>query len=214
MLLPSNVEPDKYLGKGYWYLGLFIIFLLIFLIGGAYTFFIHGSEYKDAFSFLAIAITGITSIVLALFTFLAFYVQYDANKKIQAQNLKLQQQIEVQSDNEHFYNMLGLHKENINEFKIKSYNSKFKSLKEIHAHGNLDAIIKTVEADSFELTEHITYGRRCFILMLNDFHYCAQLSFQTRERLSFILSDEVILMLAYRVFFWGSNSKHVSTYCI
>ncbi len=133
---------------------------------------------------------------------LAFYAQIVANQKIQEQFL-------VQQSTDHFYKMLELHKENINEFKIKSYSSKDVILKETHSHGNLDAIIKTVEAESFETTEYYTYGRRCFILMLNDIHYSIELCFQTRERLKFELEDEVLLQLAYRIFFWGSDSKHL-----
>lgn len=133
---------------------------------------------------------------------LAFYAQYVANRKIQEQFFE-QQAVG------HFYKMLELHKENVNEFKIKSFSSRDIISKETHTHGNFDVTIKTVEAESFETTEYYTYGRRCFILMLNDIHYCIQLCFETKERLELILEKEILLMLAYRIFFWGSDSKHL-----
>jgi hypothetical protein len=133
---------------------------------------------------------------------LAFYAQYKANSQIQYQFL-------IQQSTDHFYKMLELHKENINEFKIKSHSTRDKILKETHTHGDIDAIIKTVDAESFELTESFTNGRRCFILMLNDMHYCIEECFQAKERLQFILKDEILLKLAYRIFFWGSHSKYL-----
>lgn len=62
-------------------------------------------------------LSSIIGILIALITFLAFYVQYIANARISSQ-------FEKQQDNDHFYKMLELHKENINEFKIKSFSSR------------------------------------------------------------------------------------------
>lgn len=208
MLLPSNIQPDKYLGKGYWFLGIFIFVLLIFFAFGIFIILNFDSDklnrtlFNGAISFTVGAIGGIVSIILALFTFLAFYVQYDANKKIQ-------EQFNSQTANEHFYKMLELHKENINEFRIKSHTSLVAITKETHSHGNLDATIKTVETESFQPSEYYSYGRRCFILMLNDIHYCIQTSLDKAQEFNLILDTETILQLAYRVFFWGSHSKHV-----
>lgn len=63
-----------------------------------------------------IAIGGI------VLTFLAFYIQYQANKQVQDQ-FKLQQ-FESQ-----FYEMLTLHKDNINEMKIEGYEFDNKGIK-------------------------------------------------------------------------------------
>src|SRR5690606_21303038 len=54
------------------------------------------------------------AISAALLTFLAFWMQYQANQDIQ-------QQFKVQQFERQFYEMLRLYKENVNEMKIQGY---------------------------------------------------------------------------------------------
>ncbi|GAL74319.1 signal transduction histidine kinase [Nonlabens ulvanivorans] len=196
--LSFSVGKGDYLKIGIIILVVFIICLIVLLSLGFASLFTNSdtSTDNDTLSWMSGALGGLISIVLALFTFLAFYVQYLANQKIQ-------NQFREQQANEHFHKMLELHKSNIDEFSIKSHDKEDIRTTEIHTHGNLDAIIKTVDSKSLRSNNYQTRGRRCFILMLNDLHYSIQLSFQVKAANRLVLKDELVLKLAYRIFFLG-----------
>lgn len=84
-----------------------------------------------------IAIAGIS------LTFLAFYIQYEANKQVQ-------NQFKVQQFESQFYEMLKLHRENITEMKINGYD---------------------FEEDNGKMIkfEKSTEGRKLFVVMKKEF---------------------------------------------
>jgi len=69
----------------------------------------------------------------ALLTFLAFWIQYQANQDIR-------EQFKIQQFESQFYEMLRLHKDNVNEMKIQGYDNstteeyKTSNIKEIKIH--------------------------------------------------------------------------------
>ena len=54
------------------------------------------------------------TLIGAVITFFAFYVQYEANQNLKNQFIK-------ERNNEHFYEMLKIHIENVKDFRIESY---------------------------------------------------------------------------------------------
>jgi hypothetical protein len=134
-LLPKNIEPDKYLGKGLEYLAL-SIFLIIIILGISFYAIITGSiNLGELGSYLSGAIGSIIALLIAVFTFLAFYVQYDANKKIQ-------EQFKVQQFESQFYKMLDIHIKNVEAFRISGFN--LTNRKEIEIKGR-DIFISLVK---------------------------------------------------------------------
>lgn len=162
----------------------------------------------------------------ALLTFAAFYVQYKANQKIQ-------EQFKVQQSSDHFYKMLDLHLKNVDQFNIKSYAKSYyetglwdvesskgvlhqaieprsKELQEIIlGKGQKKITIKPNK--QFEIEKNLILGKNCFILMLKDLHYCIEKCVEYNNDLITVLrlSNSDILNLAYRIFFWGTNSNHI-----
>jgi hypothetical protein len=142
----------------------------------------------------------------AVITFFAFYVQYEANQNLKNQFVKEQ-------DNAHFYEMLKIHIDNIKEFRIESFYLNKTSQKK-KRNKEIKKILKEFwfkEADEL-ISENIlpksTLGRRCFVLMLKDLHLTIELASQENKKLTNCLEDEMLLKVAYRIFFWGINSHH------
>lgn len=90
-LLPENIEPDKYLGKGTRYLVYTIILILFVLIIFFNAILNKNTTTENLVSILGNTLGVFVALLIAVFTFLAFYVQYDANKKIQNQFIKQNQ---------------------------------------------------------------------------------------------------------------------------
>ncbi|WP_271766771.1 putative phage abortive infection protein [Aquimarina algiphila] len=110
-LLPDNIEQDKYLGKGNEYLYFSLVTIIIILVSIFLASFFEEIDLGDLGSILSGTLGPVIALLVAIFTFLAFYVQYDANKKIQLQ-------FKVQQFESQFYKMLDLHKSNIEEMNV------------------------------------------------------------------------------------------------
>lgn len=95
------------------YIALAIFGFLILLI----PFFSNSIQYKDLGS-IGDAVGGILNplvgIAAALLTFLAFYIQYQANQQIQ-------KQFEIQKFESQFYEMIKLYRENVNEMRYEKH---------------------------------------------------------------------------------------------
>ncbi|WP_293743106.1 putative phage abortive infection protein [uncultured Pedobacter sp.] len=154
-----------------------------------------------------VAIAGV------IVTGLAFYIQYQANKQVQDQ-FKLQQ-FESQ-----FYEMLKLHKENVNEMSIEGYNYET----QIEEDGAM-IIYTHINDDSFDLNQGFPdqsknrkeiEGRKIFYLMVKELHalyhvikyVCIKINpLDLDEKLNFIndkLKNEYF-KLAYNIFFSGKD---------
>ncbi|CAM4331424.1 putative phage abortive infection protein [Zobellia roscoffensis] len=95
------------------YIGLAIFGFLILLI----PFFSNHIKYKDLAS-MGDAVGGILNplvgIAAALLTFLAFYIQFQANKQVQ-------KQFEIQKFESQFYEMIKLYRDNVSEMRYEKY---------------------------------------------------------------------------------------------
>lgn len=150
-----------------------------------------------------IAIAGV------IVTGLAFYIQYQANKQVQDQ-FKLQQ-FESQ-----FYEMLKLHKENVNEMAIEGYDYKLKKTDE-ECKAIYDRVKEAKKCDSPYLEDdnikdkkELT-GRKIFYLMLKEFHSTYEIVKSIIDKYPHLkehskkdLSNKY-LKLSYNVFFSGKE---------
>ncbi len=225
----QNNEPyDK---KIYW-LGswLSILFIGIACIGFSILLLPYVS---DNYNFQNLGVLGdtvggflnpIIAIAAALLTFLAFYVQYQVNEQVK-------KQIHTQQTTDHFYKMLDLHIRNVEAFKIDSYRFEsfyndsfivFKMYENLSDSLKLnDAVFKiisnkkrnlfrrTVNEPDYTIEKNRVQGRRCFMLMIKDLHYILHITNQINERFKNKLSNKNANELAYKIFFWGSNSNYV-----
>jgi len=154
-----------------------------------------------------VAIAGV------IVTGLAFYIQYQANKQVQDQ-FKLQQ-FESQ-----FYEMLKLHKENVNEMSIEGYSYE----NQIEKDGAM-IIYTHINDDNFDLNQGFPdqsrnrreiEGRKIFYLMVKELHaiynvikyVCIRVNpLDLDEKLNFINDAMKIeyFKLTYNIFFSGKD---------
>ncbi|WP_182250132.1 putative phage abortive infection protein [Cellulophaga baltica] len=233
---PNNIKEEKYLGLGIKYLiyGLVLIFIMIFL--ACLALFSTDASSKEIGSFLSGTIGAIIAFLVAFFTFLAFYFQYEANNQIQAQ-------FKIQKTNDHFYKMLDIHLKNIDSFNINSYRLEnnddqceiFNGNK-TYISGSFKEAFKemfiTIPSASMEINEipdliikniknyyinvintnnnlEQQIGKRAFLVMTKDFHFCHYSVINANQFFNCELSIEECNELAYRIFFWGTYSNHI-----
>lgn len=151
------------------------------------------NEIGDMFGGTMAPFVGIGGVI---FTFLAFYMQKLANDDIQKQFRE--QQFEAQ-----FYEMLRLHKENVNEIEViaKDININSDGTEKFQINGNL-AFLK----HNFNISKHSqinnlrTYrGREAFRVMKNEF----EIYYSEAKALKLTDIDETDFHAAYELFFWG-----------
>lgn len=224
-LLPDNIKPDKYLGKGTEYLYFFIVLILMVIMFLSFGLFYKDVSIGEIGAILSGTIGTLVALLVAIFTFLAFYVQYDANKKIQSQ-------FKYQQASDQFYTMLNLHNNNVREFRINSFQS---TIKEFRYKLKVNDKVKDKKCDlksvvlKILLAEHnavrfeilksyvnnfpdknVVTGRRCFLLMVKDLHFaifCIKI-INNSYLIKLEPNDEI--ELAYKFFFWGTNSRHTN----
>ncbi|MBD1421629.1 putative phage abortive infection protein [Sphingobacterium chuzhouense] len=92
-------------------------------------------------------------------TGLAFYMQYKANKVVLIANDQLKEQFKLQQFESQFYEMLRLHKENVNEMEINGYEYSFFN----------DSTEKVKDSNINKRREDkVTYGRKVFVTMVKE----------------------------------------------
>lgn len=157
------------------------------------------NEIGDAFGGTVSPIITFIGIIL---TFLAFYIQYKANKEQREQftqsltnqkldTIKQDKTWRIERFESRFYELLRLHKENLSEIKIKN---------------NTLNGIEVIEA------------RNVFVLMFNEFRYTFWIckdeydTWKSNKDNIEIYSDEQLVRLAYIFFYVGvqSDNQHVS----
>jgi hypothetical protein len=109
-------------------------------------------------------------------TGLAFYMQYKANEQ---QKQLFEQQMKIQKFESQFYEMLHLHRENINEMKINGYD---------------------FEEEKFNRVERITEGRKVFVTMKTEFECILSIYKHIHGPLT-----EEAFNKCYRLFFFGAT---------
>lgn len=135
-----------------------------------------------------------------LATFLAFYIQYKANRLQQTQfyHQLYEQKIQFKKSQleSQFYEMLRLHKENVNEMLITGYDvEKIISSDGPVMGGSITSFNKTVTTQA---KERQIQGRKLFVAMKTELE--AIFEFYKKYMSTF---DENSLKICYRVFFFG-----------
>ncbi len=140
-------------------------------------------------------IGGTTAPFIALFagflTFIAFWVQFKAN-------IEVQNQFKIQQFESQYFEMIRLHKENINEMKITGYSYLMSTSYETKNPEENKTITKTQ-------IERTIDGRKTFVSMVKELNACFSFCEDIGNRLG--VPKDKILIIAYRIFFFGSFSS-------
>jgi hypothetical protein len=196
---------NKWLKKNYGYLILLgLAFILLVFSFFAPAIFVQAAISKDL-DFTQTGTIGDTiggimnpfiAIAAAILTFLAFFIQYRANQDIR-------NQFKIQKFESQFYEMLRLHKENVNEMKITGYGISKEKTKNYSK-------TKKGKKKSFSFSETTSQtvryveGRKVFVTMFTELIACYEL-IENYASLHNCENDD-LLKLAYRIFFFGANS--------
>lgn len=188
-------EIFDYLGKAIFWFGVIFIGVLIFMFTPLFTSldFSKSGPFGDTLSGLSAILIGSLGVT---FTFLAFYVQFQANQSQREQFLTQLREQKAESDKQEliaridrfemrFFELIRLHKENVNEINIKN--------------GAIQ-------------------GRKSFVLLFQEFRfsYCILKHFILKEALNdwfpndsgFIKDDEeTITNIAFLIFFIGTGKN-------
>jgi len=137
---------------------------------------------------------GLTAIFI---TFVAFWVQFRANKQVQKQFAM--QQFESQ-----FYEMLRLHRLNVSEMKISGYEVLVSRTEETTDNNKKKSVTRS---QSSKRTE----GHKVFVTMSTELKCCYEFLEKYQADLGTNYAKKDLLGLAYRIFFFGSSSELISS---
>ena len=134
---------------------------------------------------LATTVNGLMSpliaIAAAILTFMAFWVQYNANQRIVNENKK--QQIERQ-----FYEMLKIHNDNVKTFYAKTY---------------IPFRISLRESEQTQWKELVVYGQDYLQVVLIEFNNIFEL-----VKSSFPEKKDKWFIISYNIFFFGAEYSY------
>jgi len=164
-------------------LGIFIVLITLFLVE---------DKFKEiAYSNFGSFVNGITApiigVIVGLLTFLAFKMQVEANRQVQ-------KQFELQQFESQFYELLRLHKENVNEMVIQGY---------VYEVGNkIEREVKGRKIFVSNITEFIT-----LLQIINNY-----INHIGKDRFLKKIGEKNIIKIAYNIFFFGLDSfeRHVN----
>ncbi len=140
------------------------------------------------------------AIAAAFLTFLAFYVQYQANEDVR-------KQFKIQQFENQFFEMLRLHKENVNEMNINGYSKSVEITREYNENNREK--IKLIRTER-SVDKFIT-GRKVFVSMVNELIFCCDFCIEMNKQNTKKYRKEDLLKLGYMIFFNGSNSDLLNT---
>ncbi len=177
-----------------WFIGLAIVgflTLLLPLMLKSYDYSSLGSLGDTVGGFL----NPLIGIAAALLTFLAFYIQYQANQQVQ-------KQFEIQRFENRFFEMLRLHKENVNEMR---YVKKNKGKNTLEGRKVFNVIYK-------EFTECLSEVRRfCKVYENQDYvreDYKVKLNeIIVKNKLNIELKELAIIDMAYSIIYFGVGKE-------
>lgn len=128
---------------------------------------------------------------------LAFYAQYRANAQVQ-------KQFQIQQFESQFYEMLRLHKENVNEMKISGYDVTIQESIQVVPNGEDESTQnKTITQSQ---TVKYTESRKVFVTMHTEFIALYELLEFYNEQYKTSIEKQELLKYAYKIFFFGVKS--------
>lgn len=218
MLTFKNIFDNyfKRVNKNYIITPLIVISLILIIVSFLSPYYFTKTDIGNSISFTEK--TGFTGDTLggimnpfialagAVLTFIAFYIQKIANDDIK-------NQFKIQQFESQFYEMLHLHRENLNEMNIEGY---------VFKYTDND---KSKEAKKDSKEEKITSGKKVFVTMLKEFEaihlICTKVFMFKFNRLLSPQKDfegkllkQLIFDHSYYVFFNGINlyKKNINRY--
>jgi hypothetical protein len=126
---------------------------------------------------------------------LAFYAQYRANAQVQ-------KQFRIQQFESQFYEMVRLHKENVNEMKITGYDLSIQESINYDISGQVTGNKTVTKSRAIKFTE----ARKVFVTMHTELIAIYELLESYDEKYFTGISKEALLKLAYQIFFYGVKS--------
>ncbi len=197
---------DKTLKVWIWILGFFSFLLIFFSFFAPWsllqpnilpdTDFSQGGELGKTIGGLMAPFIAIGA---ALLIFIAFLVQYQANQRIQ-------EQFKIQQFESQFYEMLRLHKENVNEMKITGYG--IIEQETLEYNGDKKSSKKTITKIQ---TTRFTEARKVFVTMVTELVACYELIEFYNNHWSTNYEKKELLKLAYQFFFFGVKSDLITS---
>lgn len=137
----------------------------------------------------------IIGVIAAFLTFLAFLVQYQANQQ-QRTDLKLER-----FENK-FFEMLRLHRENVNEMIIEGYDYNIIRKNSVELGVNF----KETKEETIEPIQKDTSGRKIFVAAFTELIACYEICRNTLHFESIDDKDEYLMKMAYFLFFNGAGN--------
>lgn len=163
--------------------------------------FILKLDNSQNYGIVGDTVGGILNPVVAIgagfLTFMAFLIQYEANKQVQ-------KQFKIQQFESQFYEMLRLYKENVSEMKIVGYEPIIERSVEKDV---TNTIVSTTE--TITVGNRLTEGRKVFVTMSTEFIACYELLKLYNSAWNLNFTPNIILKLAYDFFFFGADSDIV-----
>jgi hypothetical protein len=135
----------------------------------------------------------------AVLTFIAFYIQKIANDDIK-------NQFKIQQFESQFFEMLRLHRANIDEIKIVGYEMITSTSILKGTNGSSDITTITVSRQP-----RTTEGRKVFVTMVTELVACIELLRLYNINWDLNINEHSLFKLAYEFFFFGSKSEVVSS---
>ncbi|AXG70813.1 putative phage abortive infection protein [Kordia sp. SMS9] len=205
-MTPKNQKEENSLisfgsGLSLFFIGLAIVGFLILLLpilSSWYNYSTLGS-IGDTVGGLLNPIVGIAA---ALLTFLAFYVQYIANQKVQ-------RQLRMQQFESQFYEKVRLHKENINEISVHGYELMRETTKTyVDEDAKTDERFKQMTTSESQVAR-FTRGRQLFERMFIEVTACYELLEWLAckdDNHTCVYDESTLMQVAYRIVYYGINS--------
>lgn len=159
----------------------------------------YNTKKIDSIGTIGDAVGGILNPIIAigaaLLTFLAFYIQFEANRQVK-------KQFESQQFESQFYEMIRLHKENINEMKITGYHGVLARNFIRDTTGSITSIEESLSRET-----RFTEGRKVFVTMNTELIACYEILVIYDSIWSVKIPKKALFELAYQFFFFGSKSE-------
>jgi hypothetical protein len=117
-------------------------------------------------------------------------------------NDDIKNQFKLQQFENQFFEMLKLHKENVNEMKITGYDTTIEE-----TISSRKKVLQTTRSHTVKFIE----GRKVFVSMVVELTSCYEFLELINSNWNITYDKKDLLELSYRIFFFGSNSQFVTS---
>jgi hypothetical protein len=145
--------------------------------------------------------------IAAILTFAAFYIQYEANKEQREQFKKQANDIAMQRFENIYFEMIKLHKENVNEMNIEGYDL----IETVETdQSNMLATFPTKKTKTKQEIGKDISGRKVFVTTYVELKACHEICKHTLSFESFPNKERYLIEMAYNFLYNGAGSDIVT----